>query len=435
MVVCFRYFRVLVLSIACLCLATLNADPLDGSVDALWEFGLKGIASKKGAVLELEDCYFNVTGIFEGGGLCPFSTNGRLIAVASPGSVSDYEYDWGGGFQSDNEAPPFASDINLTVRDQVTGVEVNYAFIKESFLYGGVTANPACSQGGAGGIELDFVSACGNLDIRVSGPNGFIDENPTSRFVDAPPGEYSVLIRVTTGSGNGIDGLELGSTLLVITVGEAPVSIATSPGGASTRPTGAAQEELTCGEAEQIDLLDDEIQAFTNVTCSDGANVQYQWYEARGSANYEEATVVSSAAGGNQEFYTPASNEDGLLLLRQSRCADDPTDGGIWHVTSSVSLVDPITTDPLITNNNCFGESEGSVDLQPSGGQEPYQIDWNTPTGNSENLPAGDYNYTITDGGSCTLQGDFEITEPTELNVACQQISVVLHPKTPQTSR
>ena len=177
---------------------------------------------------------------------------------------------------------------------------------------------------------------------------------------------------MTAGSGPQIDDLEIGFASLTITVGDAPISIATSPGGTSTRPTGAAQEELTCGEAEQIDLLDDEIQAFTNVTCSDGANVQYQWYEARDMNNRTAATPVSTAAGGRNRIYQPSANSEGVLLLRQSRCADDPTDGGIWQATSFVTYVD---LEPVITpsaNSTTLGEtitlailSEGSPAEEP----------------------------------------------------------------------
>ena len=73
-----------------------------------------------------------------------------------------------------------------------------------------------------------------------------------------------------------------------------------------------------------------------------------------------------------------------------------------------------ITQTPSQADVLCFGAATGSATVVASGGLAPYSYLWSdgqtaaTATG----LAAGDYDVTITDANSCTLQHSFTITEP-----------------------
>jgi hypothetical protein len=57
----------------------------------------------------------------------------------------------------------------------------------------------------------------------------------------------------------------------------------------------------------------------------------------------------------------------------------------------------------IVTNVSCFGGTNGTIDLTPSGGQIPYTYNWgSTSTQDRINLPAGTYSVTITDNNGCT---------------------------------
>ena len=73
-----------------------------------------------------------------------------------------------------------------------------------------------------------------------------------------------------------------------------------------------------------------------------------------------------------------------------------------------------------VTNVSCFGGSDGAIILNLSSGAVPFAFQWN-PTVNStsnlaNNLSAGTYRFTITDGNGCSKIDSVIITEPTVLS-------------------
>ena len=57
-----------------------------------------------------------------------------------------------------------------------------------------------------------------------------------------------------------------------------------------------------------------------------------------------------------------------------------------------------------ITNVNCYGQSTGSIDLNVTGGTQPYTYIWNTSatTQDITNLPIGNYSVNVTDVNGCS---------------------------------
>ncbi|MFK8007815.1 MAG: T9SS type A sorting domain-containing protein [Saprospiraceae bacterium] len=80
------------------------------------------------------------------------------------------------------------------------------------------------------------------------------------------------------------------------------------------------------------------------------------------------------------------------------------------EITSSISTSQ---------NVNCFGENNGSLQVQASGGVGNLNYTLGNEvnsTGFFENLEAGNYNIIITDENNCTISSSYEITEPTVLS-------------------
>ena len=81
------------------------------------------------------------------------------------------------------------------------------------------------------------------------------------------------------------------------------------------------------------------------------------------------------------------------------------------------------------SNVSCNGLSDGSVTLSTTGGTAPYTENWGTA--NPTALAAGNYSYTVTDGGGCSTVGIVTITQPavlasnpgTSVNVSCNGMS------------
>jgi gliding motility-associated-like protein len=76
------------------------------------------------------------------------------------------------------------------------------------------------------------------------------------------------------------------------------------------------------------------------------------------------------------------------------------------------------------SNNNCFGDSTGSVTANYSGGTPPYTFLWSessSGSGNSStinNLAAGTYTITVTDNNGCTAEDSISVTEPSQIQIA-----------------
>ena len=87
-------------------------------------------------------------------------------------------------------------------------------------------------------------------------------------------------------------------------------------------------------------------------------------------------------------------------------------------LTYTVEEPDAITTILAQTDNACFGDCQGTADLQISGGTPPYTNTWLlggnvivTDTLNVNSLCAGDYTVNIVDAHACTSTVNFTITQ------------------------
>lgn len=85
-------------------------------------------------------------------------------------------------------------------------------------------------------------------------------------------------------------------------------------------------------------------------------------------------------------------------------------------VTSNYAIltVPSITGNLTISNVSCNGESDGSINLTPSGGTPPYSFNWDGGiiTEDISNLNPGTYNVTITDSNGCTGTVSATIAQP-----------------------
>ncbi|MDA3909767.1 MAG: gliding motility-associated C-terminal domain-containing protein [Bacteroidales bacterium] len=72
---------------------------------------------------------------------------------------------------------------------------------------------------------------------------------------------------------------------------------------------------------------------------------------------------------------------------------------------------------PSISNVSCFGDNDGSVTASATGGDGNYSYLWSDGQDSSiaENLSAGDYTVTVTDGNGCTADSTISVNENPEL--------------------
>lgn len=98
------------------------------------------------------------------------------------------------------------------------------------------------------------------------------------------------------------------------------------------------------------------------------------------------------------------------------------TDTSNASIIDSVTIIEPqiITAGLSKTDVRCFGNSDGIISANATGGISPFSYLWSNgdTTQNISQLLQGYYSVTITDINNCTTSDSIQISEPTALNTS-----------------
>ncbi len=398
---------------------------------------------------------------------CTGATDGAITATIQ-GGVPGYDVDWAGpgGFTSNSldQTDLAAGTYTLTISDANGCVTQGSVQITEpapvsiglaSTSFNGGHEIP-CHGAGSGSINTSITGGVGGYDIVWSGPDGYssTDQDPT----DLQPGTYD--IQVTDANGcqaqasitlDGPDPLEPqvsaadigggwqvgcagneGSITLSVTGGTPEYQYSwTGPNGFGsidqdlaglgagtytvtiTDANGCSiQSSITLEAAPSIAAQFD----VTDNTCPGGSIASINSTITGGSGNY--AFDWTGPAG----FHSIAGN---LNDLEAGSYTLEVTDDLGCSATFPVVVNDPA---PLasgtyvsfygIYNLQCVGDSSGVIELDPTGGTGPYEVNVLGPGGNvmsgtgHTGLIAGDYLVSITDQNGCAMDTLITLTEP-----------------------
>lgn len=153
--------------------------------------------------------------------------------------------------------------------------------------------------------------------------------------------------------------------------------------------------EATCGQSDGI----------INATVSGGTitfDYSYQWFDATNTAIPGAINPTLSNVSAGAYF---------LEVIDDNGCQKT--------FTSSIGTTNgPTIVLNSITNNDCVGDNNGSIDISISGSNPPYTFNWlpfGQPTEDISNLSAGDYEVLVTNSLGCVTTDKFTITDPLEL--------------------
>lgn len=145
----------------------------------------------------------------------------------------------------------------------------------------------------------------------------------------------------------------------------------------------------------------------TNVSCNGGSNGSIALNISGGTPGASGYSVTWSNGGIGQNLnnlpagsYTPTvTDENGCVKI------------GAAIIVGQPALITAIST---INTASCFGECDGSISLNISGGAPGYTATWsNGSTGTSiSGLCAGNYSVTIEDANGCIFTDSYSITQP-----------------------
>ncbi len=124
---------------------------------------------------------------------------------------------------------------------------------------------------------------------------------------------------------------------------------------------------------------------------SDNAPYTYNW--SNGSTFKSTGNVLSGM------YYVTVTDKNGCIEIRE------------------IEIVEPldITSQEIIQTVSCFGEQDGSIQIQLNGGTPPYTIYWfngDTTSTHIDTLAAGNYELLVEDARQCSKTFTFQVTEP-----------------------
>ena len=148
------------------------------------------------------------------------------------------------------------------------------------------------------------------------------------------------------------------------------------------------------------------------------SEVQLSIYDQVNCAN-GNSNVTANAVGGDNNFtYLWSNNAIGVYQenLPAGNYSVTATDnfGCSAEQIITIENYDPIQLDYSIEHISCFGENDGVIELDISGGLEPYFVTiQNEPVGFIlENLAPGEYILNIKDANGCSFFKSIEIGDP-----------------------
>lgn len=381
---------------------------------------------------------------------CADSANGS-ISVAVLNGTAPYNYSWSNG-QTTNPATGLAANTYTVTVTDANGCTGDTSFIitqpqplsvsifastpANCFGASDGTANASALGGSSpysylwdNGETGDFAQQlnAGNHVITVTDVNGC---TATDNVNITQPAQFSANITAQTDAV--CFGGNTGTATVAPSGGNAPYLYLWSNGQTNATATGlaantysvtlsdmtgcTASTTVTIGQPPQLTAV---ISTYTDVTCNGNS-------DGTANATATGGTPSYSFLWGNGQN---TANATGLSAGAQTVTV---TDAAGCTATGSVMITQPAAVTASIfsfTHVSCFGGNNGSATVAAAGGTNTFSYQWsngqNSATAN--NLAAGNYSVTVTDGNGCSVTVDHTVTEPTLLtativsstNVSC----------------
>lgn len=162
-------------------------------------------------------------------------------------------------------------------------------------------------------------------------------------------------------------------------------------------------------------------QLFTGETVEDPADISVVFSKTDITCNGAgDGTLSVTAQGGtgalSYNIGAGAQASPNFTGLAAGAYTLTVTDANNCSKTSTFSIDEPasLVQSGVITDVNCNAGSDGAVDVTVGGGTLPYNYSWSNSatTQDIDNLTAGTYTLTVTDGRGCINAAPYTVTEP-----------------------
>jgi gliding motility-associated-like protein len=318
------------------------------------------------------------------------------VDVTVNGGTPPYTYSWSGdnGYTNTTNADITgldAANYTLTVMDALGCIQSfpAQAVTEPAPLAATFSAtNVNCFGYNDGTINVTVSGGTPTYDYQWTGPNGFIAT--TEDISGLEPGSYS--LKVTD------------ANVCEATYTDA-VTI-TEPTEITVVPTST---DISCNGAGDGTI--------TTVTSGGTPGYTYAWTGPNGFSS-DQPNLSSLEAGVYSLTVTDANSC--IRVLNNFVTIDEPP-------AIAVNFTGQ-------TNLDCFGDSDGTITIDVTGGVAPYSFSWSNSAGtvvsvveDPSGLPAGTYSLVVTDNSLCTASypDAVELTQPTQLTATLEKTDVL----------
>ncbi|MDG1779472.1 MAG: gliding motility-associated C-terminal domain-containing protein [Flavobacteriales bacterium] len=314
--------------------------------------------------------------------LCATQAAGTVIATIE-GGTEDYTIAWVGpnGFTSEeqnlSDLLPGCYDLQVTDANACLAISQACIDAPDSIQVDAIPTNIACFGELTGSIEIETEGGVGGFTYDWSGPNEFASDDED--IFDLAAGAYDLII-------TDANFCELDTFFII-----------------SQNPQVIAVADTILPSCPGFD--DGQI----SLTISGGQGPYTpNWFE--GGIQFETGEVATNLDAGTYEVQI--QDAFGCLVVQE------------------YELVDPIPfeIDSVVTPIACFGEGNGSIEIDVSGGTGDLTTLWVGPNGYTSanedifDLEAGSYELTLGDELGCTMTFDFTIVEPEAIDVSIENL-------------
>lgn len=138
-----------------------------------------------------------------------------------------------------------------------------------------------------------------------------------------------------------------------------------------------------------------------------------------------DGSIQLNIQGGTQPFsitWSHGGSGNGVSSLGPGSYTVSVTDdvGCTGQQTFTLTEPDALNITANTVDVECYASSTGAIDISIVGGSTPYEFSWSNgaSTEDLDQIPAGSYQLTITDGNGCTTHEAFEVTQPRPITIS-----------------
>jgi len=375
---------------------------------------------------------------------CIGDSNGA-IDISVTGGFSPYSYLWNNGLTSEDIVSLNAGTYTVTVTD-IVGCEIIDTIVLDDplpVLANAIVQQISCYDSNNGSIELNVTGGANpysytwdngatNSDRTGLAPNDYfvtITDNNNCSAVESftitqPDSLAMTFIEIYPTCNGDLDG----SIDMTIQGGVLPYDILWSNGATSEDLNNISNERYFvtvtdnngCIAIDTIDFLEPAL-----LIVDPEASTDYNGFaiSCNGGSDGGATVTVEGGTPPYRYLWDDPANSNSQIINNLNAGTYNVTviDVNDCEITGSVELDQPTNplafADTTITHLACFGDSDGSIDIEVVGGVTPYTYEWNTAqsTRSIVDLAAGIYEVTVVDDNLCELNGIFEVLSPTVL--------------------